>query len=245
MKMIMGIHAARSMLEHRAGEIRHVVLSLQRTDSRLNQIEALAGRNGLKISRVPNSELSERTGSSKHQGVLLICDTAKSKPLPSMKRWLGDLPQNSLIVVLDSIADPRNLGACIRSAHAAGVKGIIVPKSRGCRINATVSRTAAGAAEVTPIFEVSNLVRTLDFLKENGYWVVGLHPAAAQSLFELDLNESCALVFGNEGTGLRKETQKKCDALVRVPMFGQIESLNVSVSVGVAAFEAARQRINV
>ena len=245
MKMVMGIHAARAMLEHRAGEVCSVVLSSQRTDRRLKQIETLASRNGLKISRVPNSELSERTSSSKHQGVLLLCDDAKRKPLPSMKRWLGDLPQNSLIVVLDSITDPRNLGACIRSAHAAGVKGIIVPKSRGCRINATVSRTAAGAAEITPIFEVSNLVRTLDFLKENGYWVIGLHPDATQSLFDVDLIESCVLVFGNEGTGLRKETQKKCDTLVRVPMFGQIESLNVSVAIGVAGFEAARQRINV
>ena len=243
MKKIMGIHAARAMLEYRASEVRSVLLSSQRTDKRLNKIEALANRNGLDVVRIPNSELSEQTSSNKHQGVLVLCDSARSKPSPSMKQWLRNLPPNSLIVVLDSITDPRNFGACIRSANAAGVRGIIVPKHRGCRVNTTVSRTATGAAEVTPIFEVSNLARTLDFLKDNGYWVVGLHPDTSQTLFEIDLRESCVFVFGNEGTGLRKETQKKCDTLVRVPMFGQIESLNVSVTVGVVTFEAARQRI--
>ena len=243
MKKIMGIHSARAMLEYRANEVHSVLLSSQRTDKRLSKIEALAIRNGLNVVRATNSELSAQTSSNKHQGVLLLCDTAKSKPPPSMKRWLSGLPQNSSIIVLDSITDPRNFGACIRSANAAGAKGIIVPKHRGCKVNTTVSRTATGAAEITPIFEVSNLARTLDFLKENGYWIVGLHPDTAQSLFEIDLNESCVFVFGNEGTGLRKETQKKCDTLVRVPMFGQIESLNVSVTVGVAMFEAARQRM--
>ncbi len=244
MKTVLGIHAAKSALEHRTNEVQEVLLSSKRTDRRLNQIESIANRNDLQVRRISNSQLSELAKGNKHQGVVLICDTDSRKSSLSLKKWIGTLSESSIIVVLDSISDPRNLGACIRSAHAAGAAGVILPKHRGCRVNTTVSRTAAGAVEVTPIFEISNLSRTLEFFKENGFWVVGLHPAGtSQTLYSTDLSEPCVLVFGSEGSGLRRETSKKCDVLVQIPMFGKVESVNVSVAVGVATFEAMRQRL--
>jgi 23S rRNA (guanosine2251-2'-O)-methyltransferase len=148
-----------------------------------------------------------------------------------------------LLLVLDGITDPHNLGACLRSAEAAGVQALVIPKDRVAGVDAVARKVAAGAAEFLPVATVTNLARTLDALKERQIWVVGLAGEAQQSLYEADLERALALVLGAEGTGMRRLTREKCDFLVRIPMMGQVESLNVSVAAGVALFEARRQRI--
>ncbi len=233
-----------AMLNHRPNEIERVLLSSNRNDKRLQTIELLARQNTISCKRVPLNILVEHAEANRHQGVVVFCHhSIKKKSGPNVLDWLGRIGEGSFIVALDGIIDPRNLGACIRSANAAGVNGVIVPRSRGSAINATVSRTAVGAAEMTPIFSASNLARTLEILKDKEYFVLGLDATAAKSVYETSLTEKCVLVFGAEDSGLRKETRKKCDILINIPMLGKIESVNVSVAVGVVAFEVARQRL--
>ena len=238
-----GVHVAKTVLQHRLQEVECVYLSESRNDSRLQEIERLANDHSIPVHRVSKDAMNEHAQGNRHQSVVVICHDGKRMKSPNVQNWLSSLPDSSLIVVLDGILDPRNLGACIRSAHAGGAGGIILPRNRGCQVNATVSRTAAGAAEITPILRVSNLARTLDLLKTAGLWVIGLDLTAENSIYAMDLSEPCALVFGTEETGLRKETRKKCDVLGSIPMLGGIQSINVSVAVGVVTFETARQRM--
>lgn len=244
MKKVFGIHGAMSMLQHRRNDIDKLLLSAERTDAKLANLESMARKNRINTQRVPKETLRNFADGHRHQGVIVLCKSDSKLPQPQkLEDWLAAIPKGHCIVVLEGIKDPRNLGACIRSANAAGVGGIILPRSRGSAINATVSRTAAGAVEITPIIRVSNLVRALKILKSAGYWIFGLELGVSRSLYNQDLTEPCVLVFGTEDTGLRKETRKNCDLLVQVPMFGKVQSMNVSVAVGVACFEVARQRI--
>ena len=243
MRKFFGVHVAKTILLHRLQEVECVYLSESRNDSRLQEIEQLAKSHGISVHRASNEAMKEHAGGNRFQSVIVICQNAKRMKSPNVQDWLSSLPNSSLIVVLDGIEDPRNLGACIRSAHAGGAEGIILPRNRGCQVNATVSRTAAGAVEITPILRVSNLARTLDLLKTAGLLVIGMDLAAENSIYAMDLSEPCALVFGTEETGLRKESRKKCDVLGRIPMRGEIQSINVSVAVGVVTFETARQRM--
>ena len=245
MRRVLGIHSAAAVLRHRINEVQSVMLSDSRTDEKLAEIESLAERIGVEVTRVPKETLREFARGHPHQGVIVLCHQIRSdSSRGNVKQWLSTLNDASFLIVLDDIQDPRNLGACIRSANAAGVGGIMLPRNRGCDITATVSRTASGAAEITPIYKVSNLARGLDELKSAGIWVIGLDSNAADSIFDVDLTEPCAIVFGAEDRGLRKQSQKKCDVVARIPMQGETENLNVSVAVGVVSFDIVRQRAN-
>lgn len=239
-----GIHVAIAMLKNRADDIETVLLSAKRQDRRLREIEQIARSRRIKIKRLPNSDLAEISEGNKHQGVIILSHFRVGETHgKSLSEWLDTLPDSNLLVALDGILDPRNLGACFRSANAAGAGGVILPRSRGCALTATVSRTAAGAVETTPIYRASNLIRTLDELKSQEYFVVGFEDDATDSVYDLDLSEKCVLVFGTEETGMRVGTRKRCDQLACIPMRGNISSLNVSVALGVVAFEAYRQRL--
>ena len=242
MRTVFGIHNALAALRYRKQEVQSVLINEGRRDKRIQQIEKLASEHSVPVTRIPKQELNELAGTNKHQGVVLKYESASDNAPQKLSDWFNDLDDSSLIVVLDSVIDPRNLGACIRSAHAFGAGGVIVNKSRASPMTDAVSSTAAGAAEITPVFQASNLARTLEALKELGLWVIGLDPDASDEIYTVGLANSCALVFGAEGRGLRMETKKKCDMLASIPMLGEIQSVNVSVAVGIAAYETVRQR---
>ncbi|MDB5898430.1 MAG: rRNA ((2251)-2-O)-methyltransferase RlmB, partial [Ramlibacter sp.] len=185
--------------------------------------------------------LSRLAGSAGHQGVV-----ARVEPLPvnnSIDDLLDTLAVPPLLLVLDGVTDPHNLGACLRVADGAGAHAVIAPKDHAVGINATVAKVASGAAETVPYFMVTNLARTLGELKERSIWCLGLSDEATQTLYQSDLKTATALVLGAEGTGLRQLTRKTCDGLVSIPMLGAVESLNVSVASGICLYEAVRQRL--
>ncbi len=244
MNVIFGIHAVKSALLHKPANVKTVLVNEKRNDKRLAQLEQLARDNGIQLLKAEKQNLSEVAESDNHQGVVAYLAPPQRQEHVKITQWLKGLSQSRVIVVLDSIGDPRNMGACIRSANVAGVGGVVVSKSRGCSINATVSKTAAGAAESTAIYQSSNLVRDLETLKSKDYWVIGFDPDANESLYSTDLTEKCVLVFGSEDKGLRLQTRHKCDLLAKIPSNGQVDSLNVSVAVGVVTFESLRQSLN-
>ncbi len=242
MNQVFGIHAVRMVLRQNPLHVKTVLLNENRKDSRLIEIEQLAQRRGIAIQKVSTRQLNELARGLRHQGAAAMCHSgAQTEIKIKITEWCEGLGHIPLIVALDSIQDPRNLGACIRSANCAGA-AVVIPKRKGTPITETVSRTAAGAVESTPIFESTNLARDLDLLKQKGFWVIGLDSKAQESVYRADLQDSCVLVFGSEDQGLRRQTAVKCDLLVQVPLVGTVESLNVSVAVGVVAFEAQRQR---
>jgi len=244
MNVIFGIQAVKSVLLHKSSIVETLLLNRNRNDRRLGQIEELAKGKGIELLRVEKQQLDDVSNSSYHQGVVAYLRAPQQSKHKKITDWLDSLSHPQVLVVLDSIGDPRNLGACIRSANAAGAGGAVISKNRGCSINATVSKTAAGAAELTPIYHSSNLARDLEALKSLDYWVIGLDPEAEVSVYSANLTGKCALVFGSEDKGLRLQTRNKCDLLVKIPLSGQVASLNVSVAVGVSTFELMRQRLN-
>jgi 23S rRNA (guanosine2251-2'-O)-methyltransferase len=196
---------------------------------------------GLRTVEADSLRLARLAGSAGHQGVV-----ARVEPLPvthSLDDLLDGLAVPPLLLVLDGVTDPHNLGACLRVADGAGAHAVIAPKDHAVGINATVAKVASGAAETVPYFMVTNLARTLGELKERNIWCLGLSDEATQTLYQADLKGPTALVMGAEGTGLRQLTRKTCDALVSIPMLGAVESLNVSVASGICLYEAVRQRL--
>ena len=229
------------MLERHPGRVTAICLAQRREDPRVRRIEALAQQAGVPIERVDAQLLRHRLGEVAHQGVM-----AEIIPLPP---WNEDelfaalqAAKRPLLLALDGVQDPHNLGACLRTADACGVLAVIVPRDRAAHMTPVVRKVAAGAAETTPLVVVTNLVRTLKLLQEAGLWVVGADAGGAQRAREADLKGAVALVMGAEGAGLRQLTLRTCDALVRLPQLGAIESLNVSVAAGMLLYEAVRQR---
>jgi 23S rRNA (guanosine2251-2'-O)-methyltransferase len=240
-ELIFGLHAVRFMLQRHPGRVRRVLLAERRADPRVRTLEELARTHGLAVQRVDPQTLRQALGEVVHQGV-----AAEITPLPPWNedQLLAALQgvRAPLLLALDGVQDPHNLGACLRSADACGVLAVIVPRDRAAQLTATVRKVAAGAAETTPVVAVTNLVRTLKLLKEGGLWVVGADPGGATAPHELDLKGPLVAVLGGEGSGLRHLTQQNCDFLVRLPQLGALESLNVSVAAGMLLYEAARQR---
>ena len=238
---IYGLHAVRAMLERHPQRVLSVRLAQHRADARTRAIEELAQRNRIAVKRVDGHHLREEFGEVAHQGV-----AAEVVPLAPWDedQLLAALTeaQAPLLLALDGVQDPHNLGACLRSADACGALAVIVPRDRAAQLSPAVRKVAAGAAESTPVVAVTNLVRTLKLLKEASLWVVGADAAAAQDAREVDLKGGVVLVLGSEGTGLRHLTQANCDFLVRMPQLGAVESLNVSVAAGMLLYEAVRQR---
>lgn len=239
MEKIFGLHAVTAAL--RSGrECRRLWLQDNRRDARLNDVETRAQKLGLVVERVSRRELDQLADDTHHQGVL--GEFGAPVGPESIEALLDGLDEPAFLLVLDGVQDPHNLGACLRTADAAGVHAVIAPKDRACGITPVVRKVAAGAAETVPFFAVTNLARTLKDLKDRGVWLAGTAGEAEQAIYDLDLTGPLAIVMGAEGEGLRRLTRESCDWLAKLPMSGHVESLNVSVATGICLFEALRQR---
>lgn len=239
---VFGIHAVTALLRHTPEAVIELCFQQGRDDVRLQALHETASSLGLPLTLCSRQELDRRVDGV-HQGVAALCKPVRrEKNEAFLSDLLGRLNHPPLLLVLDGVTDPHNLGACLRSAEAAGVDAVIVPRDKSAQLNATVRKVACGAAEVLPFITVTNLVRTMEALKQQGIWLMGLAGEAQQSLYEADLSGSLALVMGSEGKGLRRLTRERCDSLLAIPMAGEVSSLNVSVSTGVCLFEAVRQR---
>lgn len=249
-----GIHAVDSLLRTRPASVQCLWVQQGRQDRRMAALLELAANQGVRVARKPRADLDGMV-SGRHQGVVAEIldhpadsagpDTGKAPdpwPEAELLRRVEEAERPVLILVLDGVTDPHNLGACLRSADAAGVDAVVVPKDRSADLNATVRKVACGAAEVVPFVRVTNLSRTLDALKARGVWVFGTAGEAGGPIYDHDLTGPVALVMGAEGSGLRRLTREHCDFLVNLPMAGSVGSLNVSVATGICLFEAVRQR---
>jgi 23S rRNA (guanosine2251-2'-O)-methyltransferase len=238
---IYGMHAVRVMLERLPQRVLAVRLAERRDDPRVRAIEELARRHQRPVERLDAQALRQLLGDVVHQGVAADITPLTPWSEDDLLSALGDTAA-PLLLALDGVQDPHNLGACLRSADACGALAVIVPRDRAAQLTPTVRKVAVGAAESTPVVAVTNLVRTLKLLKEAGLWVVGADAAAAKEAYEVDLKGGVVLVLGAEGSGLRYLTQQTCDFLVRLPQLGAVETLNVSVAAGMLLYEAVRQR---
>jgi 23S rRNA (guanosine2251-2'-O)-methyltransferase len=237
-RIVHGFHAVTAALRSGAA-VHEFYFDASRADARAKGLLALAKEKGVRVMTVDGARLDGLTGRASHQGVAARIAPA---PVRSLDDVLDSVTGDPLLLVLDGVTDPHNLGACLRVADAAGVHAVVAPKDHAVGLNATVSKVASGAAETVPYCMVTNLARTLRDLKERGLWIVGADEAGTQTLYEAALKGPLAWVLGAEGAGLRRLTRETCDILVRIPMAGSVESLNVSVAAGVCLFEAVRQR---
>lgn len=240
--LIYGFHAVTSRLRRNPASVAEVYLDQERRDQRSRDLQQLADALGVRLMPVARQRLDGLAPDGKHQGV--VAKVVAGANLPhTLDGVLEALSEPALLLVLDGVQDPHNLGACLRVADAMGAHAVIAPKDRAAGLNATVRKVASGAAETVPFITVTNLARTLRELQELGVWVVGTAGEAEKDLFGVKLAGPLALVLGAEGEGLRRLTRENCDQLARIPMFGTVESLNVSVAAGICLFEARRQRV--
>lgn len=241
-KWIAGINAVASALEHDAEHVREVLIEAGQKNPRLVEIEERARQLDLPVRKVNSQAIGGVAGDLRHQGVVARYEAAKPTSESELPGLIEAANGKALLLVLDGVQDPHNLGACLRSAAAAGVTAVVIPKDKAAPVNATVRKTSAGAADRIPIVSVTNLARTLRAIKDAGVWVYGLDGEAKGPIYATDLTGNVALVMGGEGEGMRRLTREHCDGLVMIPMPGEMESLNVSVATGIALFEAVRQR---
>jgi len=237
-----GIHAVRVLLMRTPQRVQRVLLAQGRDAARLAELRTLAQRAAVAVVAAEAAELDALADGGRHQGVVAELAPRAGDPETQLEDALeaaGDAP---LLLILDGVQDPHNLGACLRSADAAGVTAVIAPRDRAAGLTPVARKVAAGAAETVPFVAVVNLARTLRELKERGLWLVGTDDQADKTLFEADLRGPTVIVMGSEGEGMRRLTRECCDQLVSIPMAGSVESLNVSVATGVVLFEAVRQR---
>jgi len=240
-EVIFGIHAVQALLERDPQRFQQVWILKGRDDRRLQPLIAALEAQGIVIQVAPRQWLDSKVEGAVHQGII-----AQVKPGRHYQE--GDLPdllasiESPLLLILDGVTDPHNLGACLRSADAAGVHAVIVPKDRSAQLNATAKKVASGAAENVPLIRVTNLARTMRLLQEYHVWIVGTAGEATHDLWESKMTGPLALVMGAEGEGMRRLTREHCDDLIRLPMAGSVSSLNVSVATGICLFEAVRQR---
>lgn len=239
-RIIHGFHSVLSRLRQDADAIKEIYLDRARGDRRARELVALAETRHVRLMLIDASRLDGITGRARHQGV--AARIAVAAPPLHLDDVLERISEPPLLLVLDGVTDPHNLGACLRVADAMGVHAVVAPKDRAVGINATVSRVASGAAESVPYLSVTNLARTLGELKEREVWLVGADEHAAEDIYDAALTGPLAWVLGAEGEGMRRLTRENCDQLVRIPMHGQVESLNVSVSAGICLAETRRQR---
>ncbi|MCF1426506.1 MAG: 23S rRNA (guanosine(2251)-2'-O)-methyltransferase RlmB [Shewanella sp.] len=241
-ELIFGIHAVESVLKRSPERVLELFLMQGRLDERVAPLVRLATEYGISMPQTSRKVLDEKAGSTQHQGII-----ARVKPARALNEHdLDDLlaaTELPFLLILDGVTDPHNLGACLRNADAAGVHGIIVPKDNAVSLTATVSKVACGAAETVPLFQVTNLARTMRHLQDKGVWIIGTAGEADCNLYQADLKGSLAVAMGAEGKGLRRLTRECCDTLVSIPMAGSVSSLNVSVATGICLFEVVRQRL--
>lgn len=239
---IVGLNAVASAIEHDADNVREVLVEGGK-NPRLTEIEENARRKGIEVRKVTEQALNGVAGGVRHQGVAARYAAAKTWSEDELEGLIEAAEGKALLLVLDGVQDPHNLGACLRSAAAAGVTAVVIPKDKSVGITATVRKTSAGAADTIPVVQVTNLARCLKDVQKLGVWIYGLAGEATESLYSLDLKGNVALVLGGESDGMRRLTREHCDGLVKIPMPGEIESLNVSVATGITLFEAVRQRL--
>ena len=240
-RLIYGFHAVTGRLRQGAAGIREIYLDPSRDDRRAKDLAQLAGGRGVRVMMVDGARLDGMTQHARHQGVVARIE---SQSLPrDVNEVLDGLAEPALLLVLDGVTDPHNLGACLRVADAMGAHAVLVPKDRAAGITPTVEKVASGAAETVPFIPVTNLARAMRELKERGIWLIGADQQAERDLYSLKIDGPVAWVFGAEGEGMRRLTRENCDELARIPMLGTVESLNVSVSAGICLSETRRRRL--
>lgn len=239
--IVFGFHAVTARLRHEAASVEEIYYDSGRSDRRMQDLLRLAKDGGVRLIQADEKRLLNLAGTHRHQGVVARAQAVSLAR--NLDELLDAIEGPPLLLVLDGITDPHNLGACLRVADSAGAHAVIVPRDKSVGINATVAKVASGAADTVPYITVTNLARALRELKERDIWVVGTADMAEKSLYETDLTKGVALVMGSEGDGMRRLTRETCDELIGIPMFGQVESLNVSVASGVCLYEARRQRL--
>lgn len=242
---VYGLHVVEALLKHHLRRVKQLWLLAGRQDTRIQTILGLADKYHIPHQSLSREELNQIIGEEvTHQGIIAEVSPSQVWNESMLQEMLEKLVVPPLLLVLDNITDPHNLGACLRTADAAGVQAVIIPKDKSASLNATVRKVACGAAEVIPLVAVTNLVRTLEKLQQQGLWVVGTTGEAQQQIYQQDLTIPTVLVMGAEGKGMRRLTKECCDYLVKLPMLGSVSSLNVSVATGICLFEAIRQRTN-
>lgn len=240
-RIIYGFHAVTSRLRQGAQSVKELYLDTTREDRRAQELVKTAEAHGARVMRVDEKRLDGLTRHARHQGVAARIEVAR---LPThIEDVLETLTEPALLLILDGVTDPHNLGACLRVADAMGVHAVLAPKDRAVGVNATVSKVASGAAETVPYIPVTNLARTMRELKEKGIWTIGAEERAEHNLYAAKLTGPLAWVLGAEGEGMRRLTRENCDELVHIPMLGAVESLNVSVTTGICLAETRRQRV--
>lgn len=239
---LFGIHAVQAALEFSPQKIQRAWIDGQRQDARLKQVIDELAALGIVPEKIDRKKMDRMADGKNHQGIVAAVELPAMRGEDQLKNDVEALTAMPFYLVLDQVQDPHNLGACLRTADAVGVQGIIVTKDNAAGITPTVCKVASGAAETVPVYQVTNLARTLRWLKEQNIWIMGAAGEAEQTVFEMELDMPLAIVMGAEGGGMRHLTRQHCDFLVKIPMAGQVESLNVSVAAGVLMYEAFRQK---
>jgi 23S rRNA (guanosine2251-2'-O)-methyltransferase len=239
-QQVYGLHAVRAVLERRPETVLGAKL-LRDAGGKLAELERALAARGIAIERVARGDLDRLSDGGVHQGVLVEVAAAPEFSIGDFEALVLERGRAVRLLVLDGVEDPRNLGACLRTADAAGIDAVVVPKDHSAKLTAVAVKTSTGAAETVPVFRAPNLARALAWLKEAGVWVVGADAEAPKSLYQTKLAPPVALVLGGEGRGVRRLTRDLCDELVFIPMAGSVESLNVSVATGIVLFELLRQ----
>ncbi|MFO7705591.1 MAG: 23S rRNA (guanosine(2251)-2'-O)-methyltransferase RlmB [Halopseudomonas sp.] len=238
---VYGVHAVQAMLERSPKRVKQLILVRGRLDSRAQMLLELAEAAGVGVQRVPPDDL-DKLADGVHQGVVAAVTPSQMWSEDMLDNLLDKLEGPALLLVLDGVTDPHNLGACLRSADAAGAHAVIIPRDRSASLSPTVRKVACGAAETVPLVAVTNLARSLKQLQQRGLWIVGTAGEAEQLIYQVDLKVPSVIVMGAEGSGMRRLTREHCDYLAKLPMAGSVSSLNVSVASGICLFEAVRQR---
>lgn len=242
-QLIGGMHSVRTALKHGPDSVLDIRVEARRRDRRMRELISLAKEAGVAVLQVSRDELDALLPETNHQGVAARVRTPTAGDEKGLERLLNQLESPPFLLILDGVQDPHNLGACLRSADGAGIHAVIAPKDRSAGLTPTACKVASGAAESVPFFQVTNLARTLKNLREeHRIWLVGTAGEAGETLYESDLKGPLGIVMGGEEKGMRRLTRESCDFLVRLPMAGAVESLNVSVAAGICLFEAVRQR---
>jgi 23S rRNA (guanosine2251-2'-O)-methyltransferase len=241
-ELIFGLHSVQALLKSAPQRVLEIFMLQGRNDQRLQKIINSAESNDIHCQPVSRSKLDEMVGDENHQGVVAICTPGEAHDEAYLFNLIDNLNGPAFLLILDGVTDPHNLGACMRSAEAAGVHAVIMPKDKSAGLTPIARKVACGAAEVLPLVPVTNLARTLKKLQDKGIWLFGAAGEADQSVYQVNLTGPIAILMGAEGDGLRRLTQDTCDHLMNIPMAGTVSSLNVSVATGVCLFEAVRQR---
>lgn len=239
---VYGVHAIAALLANPHRTVHKLFVSQDRADNRIQQLVDAAKQKQLPMEMLSAQKMNQRFAEYTHQGIVASASALPDYNDNHLLPLLESSKKPALILILDGVTDPHNLGACLRSADATGVDFVVIPKDKSASITAVVSKVACGAAEAVPLVRVTNLVRAMEALKEQGVWIYGAAGEATQSLYQIDCKSSIALVMGAEGEGMRRLTREHCDGLFSLPMIGSVESLNVSVATGVSLYEVLRQR---